>query len=383
MKLSMIYGLSDITRNLVGRSSKSENLRKKEFWAVNDVSFELKRGETLGIIGPNGSGKSTLLKMLNGIYWPDKGKITVNGRVGALIEVGAGFHPMLTGRENIYINGAILGMSKQEIAGKFEQIVAFADIGEFLDTPVKNYSSGMFVRLGFSIAAHCDPDILLIDEVLAVGDTGFRARCYDKIAELKKKSAIILVSHNMSAIGRVTNQCLVIHQGNLQYLGEPGKAIQNYLALFHKAEENQHQVAGTGEANISNFQVLDQNGAAQTAFEFGETVSIEFDLEVSKLYPQVMISLGFFDSESQYIAQCHSRYNKFKIENTNKKQKISIKIPQLPLNPGDYTMSIIIFDRDHARYLTWHDRAYRIRVKGDFFGGANVQFNALWSSRQY
>jgi len=197
LKRSMLYGIKDIARNTLGQSSHSHRLRKQEFWAVDDVSFEVKKGETLGIIGPNGAGKTTLLKMLNGIFWPDKGKITIKGRVGALIAVGAGFHPMLSGRENIYINGAILGMTKKDVDAKFDDIVEFADIGDFLDTPVKFYSSGMFVRLGFAVAIHCEPDILLVDEVLAVGDRNFQIKCFRKMHELKKKEdvSIVLVSH--------------------------------------------------------------------------------------------------------------------------------------------------------------------------------------------
>ena len=168
LKRSMLYGVKDIARNTIGLSSHSDKLRKGEFWALDNVSFEAKKGETFGIIGPNGSGKTTLLKLLNGIFWPDKGKISVKGNVGALIEVGAGFHPLLTGRENIYINAAILGMTKEETDKKFDVIVEFADIGDFLDVPVKHYSSGMFVRLGFAVAVHCEPDILLVDEVFAV-----------------------------------------------------------------------------------------------------------------------------------------------------------------------------------------------------------------------
>ncbi len=177
LKRSMFYSLSDISRNMLGFGSHPSRLRRDEFWALDDVSFEVKRGETLGLVGPNGAGKSTMLKMLNGIFWPDKGRITVRGRVGALIEVGAGFHPLLSGRENIYVNAAILGMGKKEVDRKFDSIVAFADIGDFLDAPVKHYSSGMFVRLGFAVAVHCDPDILLVDEVLAVGDTAFQSKC--------------------------------------------------------------------------------------------------------------------------------------------------------------------------------------------------------------
>ena len=174
LKHTMMYGMQDIARNSIGLKSCSDTLREGEFWALNDVSFEVKKGETLGIVGANGSGKSTLLKLLNGIFMPDKGRIEINGRVGALIEVGAGFHPMLTGRENIYVNGAILGMSKKEIDKKFDEIVDFADIGDFIDSPVKHYSSGMYVRLGFAIASHADLDILMVDEVLAVGDFRFK-----------------------------------------------------------------------------------------------------------------------------------------------------------------------------------------------------------------
>ena len=179
--------MKDLGSELIGRSNSHKDLRKDEFWAVQDVSFELRRGECLGLIGPNGSGKSTLLKMLNGLIKPDKGKITMRGRVGALIELGAGFNPILTGRENVYINGSVLGFNEKEISDKFESILEFADIGEFIDTPVQNYSSGMRVRLGFAVAAHMEPDVLLIDEVLAVGDMGFVIKCLNKMKSIMQK----------------------------------------------------------------------------------------------------------------------------------------------------------------------------------------------------
>jgi lipopolysaccharide transport system ATP-binding protein len=179
----MLYGVYDVARDMFGLNGHSEQLRNTEFWAIDDVSFNVKRGECLGIIGPNGAGKSTLLKMLNGILLPDRGKLTMRGRVGALIELGAGFHPMLTGRENIYVNGAILGLCKSDIDRKFDEIVAFAELKDFVDSPVKFYSSGMYVRLGFAVAVHLKPDVLLIDEVLAVGDDHFRSKCTHKIAQ--------------------------------------------------------------------------------------------------------------------------------------------------------------------------------------------------------
>ena len=232
LKKSMYYGAMDIGRNMLGLSSKSEILRKDEFWALNDISFEVKKGETLGIIGPNGSGKTTMLKLLNGIFWPDKGKITVRGRVGALIELGAGFHPLLTGRENIYINAAILGMTKNEVDKKFDDIIEFSDIGDFIDTPVKFYSSGMFVRLGFAVAAHSEPNILLVDEVLAVGDVGFQAKCFDKIGDLKNQgTAIIYVTHNMHQLSTFTQRAILFDYGIIRVDDNVNKAISEYKRL--------------------------------------------------------------------------------------------------------------------------------------------------------
>jgi lipopolysaccharide transport system ATP-binding protein len=230
LKRSMLYGVKDIAKNTLGMSSNSGTLRKKEFWAVDNISFEVKKGETLGIIGPNGSGKTTILKMLNGIFWPDKGKITIKGKTGALISVGAGFHPMLTGRENIYLNGAILGMSRDEVSRKFDDIVEFADIGDFLDTPVKFYSSGMFVRLGFSVAVHCDPDVLLVDEVLSVGDEKFRRKAFYKMEDLLKKATIVIVSHNLFQINKLCNKVIYLNGGIIKAKGNVEESIAKYYA---------------------------------------------------------------------------------------------------------------------------------------------------------
>lgn len=246
LKRSMLYGIKDIGMNTLGMSSHSDKLRKDEFWAVNDVSFELKRGETLGIIGPNGSGKTTLLKMLNGIFWPDKGKITVKGRVGALIEVGAGFHPLLTGRENVYINAAILGMTKEEVDEKFDDIIEFADIGDFIDTPVKFYSSGMFVRLGFAVAVHCEPDILLVDEILAVGDTEFRRKSSERMKELIEEGnkSIILISHNMQTVEAISDKAILLNGGKVLTSGNVNDVVARYDLLMRPHDK---KIAPTSE----------------------------------------------------------------------------------------------------------------------------------------
>ncbi|UYP47990.1 Vitamin B12 import ATP-binding protein BtuD [Candidatus Lokiarchaeum ossiferum] len=227
---SMVYTMKDVLRKIFGLKTHSEKLRKDEFWSVSNVSFQLKKGETLALIGHNGSGKTTLLQILNGIYTPDKGTIKYRGEMGALIGVGAGFHPDLTGSENIYVNGAILGMSKKTIDAKYNEIIEFADIGDFIDTPVKHYSSGMYIRLGFAISYQMEPDILLIDEVLAVGDEKFRAKCYQAINRYKERSAIILVTHDMNMVKKLATKVGVMDHGHLTMFEEdPSLGIKHYL----------------------------------------------------------------------------------------------------------------------------------------------------------
>ena len=238
----------------------SPPLRPGEFWAVNDVSFELRRGECLGLIGHNGAGKTTLLKMLNGLIKPDAGKITMRGRVGALIALGAGFNPILTGRENIYINGSVLGLSKKEIDGKIDEIIDFAEIGEFIDMPVQNYSSGMNVRLGFAVATAMNPDVLIIDEVLAVGDTSFRIKCYNAIRKILPTTAVILVSHSMFDIERVSSSTLVLSHGKTVSLGDVSEGIQMYnRQSVSNAQQEQstevsfHLFQGVVSADLTSF----------------------------------------------------------------------------------------------------------------------------------
>jgi lipopolysaccharide transport system ATP-binding protein len=233
----MLYGMQDLTRNMLGmrsasggsQSPKDLTLRRDEFWALKNVSFDLMRGEVLGVIGANGSGKSTLLRLLTGIFPPDGGEIVSCGRVGALIALGAGFHPHMTGRENVYLNGTILGMNRCELDEKFKDIVEFAEIGEFLDAPVSTYSSGMTVRLGFAIAIHSNPDIVIIDEVLAVGDAQFQRKCLDKVNDLRRQGkSLILVSHNMLNIKGICERSLLLHHGEQIALGPTGDVIPEY-----------------------------------------------------------------------------------------------------------------------------------------------------------
>lgn len=284
LRRSMYYGSIDVVKSTLGLAPKNNSLRPGEFWAVDDVSLELKRGSSLGVLGVNGSGKSTLLRLLNGIYQPDKGRIEVRGRTGALIALGAGFHPLMTGRENIYLNGVILGMSKKEIDRKFQSIVEFAEIGEALDAPVKTYSSGMNVRLGFAIAIHSVPDLLLVDEVLAVGDINFQKKCFDKILDLVRDgTSIIFVSHSVSAIERLCTQCLLMKEGRTLFYGNAREAVQRYFGDIHMdnlLKSSQSQIIGLGDVVFSNILVYQEDGDRNNPnIEFGKNIIIEFDYE--------------------------------------------------------------------------------------------------------
>ncbi len=245
LKRSMAYGIADLSKNLFGIKPETSKLRQAEFWALNDVNFELRKGETLGIIGANGSGKTTLLRLLSGIFPPDKGEIMVKGRIGTLVAIGAGFHPHMTGRENIYLNGTILGMDKQEIQKKFERITGFAEIDEFLDAPVSTYSSGMRVRLGFSIAIHCEPDILLVDEVLSVGDLSFANKSLQRMHEYRAKAnAVIFVSHRMEHVRVLCNRLILIDKGRMIYSGDTEQGIIEYEK---RAMDGRLNMLGAGE----------------------------------------------------------------------------------------------------------------------------------------
>ncbi|MCI5150985.1 MAG: ABC transporter ATP-binding protein, partial [Candidatus Electrothrix sp. MAN1_4] len=308
LKKSLWYGMQDLGSELIGqRHGGNGELRPDEFWAVSDVSFELKRGECLGLIGANGAGKSTLLKMLNGLIKPDKGRIEMNGRVGALIELGAGFNPILSGRENIYVNGSVLGFRKKEIDCKLQAIIDFSEIEEFIDSPVQNYSSGMKVRLGFAVAAQMEPDVLMIDEVLAVGDAAFRTKCIQVIAKLAKSSAIIFVSHSMPLIGRMCNKAILMSKGikSTDTFDVPSNILE-YLKL------NKSQIAFiTGEDIVQIDDIEVHSGGVttkSTSVEIRQFSNFELSFEVLAKKPlgDYLINLAFFDQEEKNVAETFS-----------------------------------------------------------------------------
>ena len=361
----MIYGISDIVRNMAGLKS-SHILRKEEFWAVDDISLTIKEGETLGIVGPNGAGKTTLLKLLNGIYWPDRGKIVVRGKVGALIELGAGFHPMLTGRENIYVNSAVLGMTKKEVDKKFDSIVDFSEIGDFLDTPVKHYSSGMYVRLGFSIAIHCEPDILLIDEVLAVGDEGFQKKCFNKLGEVKKNgTTILLVSHNMHNMSTFAEKIVLVNRGTAQYYNKVADGIKEYNRLFKQGNNLQaiEQIA-CGNEIISFYDVkIDRlklvPGDSFVAHLHYRTVTDYKDVEID-----VAIICA---ADSGLYFQATNRTFKKSIDLTEGEHEISIKIDSIYIHDSFAKVAIAVWSKNRHELLFW----WRIPVEFETIDGCN------------
>jgi len=304
LKHTMLYGMQDIAQTALKLPTHSENLRPGEFWAVRDVCFELKKGECLGIIGPNGAGKTTLLKMLNGIFMPDVGSIEIRGRVGALIQLGAGFHPLLSGRENIYVNAAIMGMSKTEIDGKFDSIVTFAGIGNFLDSPVKYYSSGMYVRLGFAVAAHMDPDVVLLDEVLAVGDIEFQEKCVRYMGKIcSSQKAVVVVSHSLYRVEVLCNRVLWLESGKVQILGDTKEVIHAYLAAQEEKREkgvldgsNVHDQAYP--IKIKKVELLDLKGRVKEKFAFGEGMLVRIYCETKKRVEAPLFNLRVFYGNS-------------------------------------------------------------------------------------
>lgn len=282
--------LPAVARRLMGRATKRSELGSDDFWALRDVSFEVNAGDALGIIGANGAGKSTALKILTGIMRPDRGSVRIQGRMRALIEVAAGFHPDLTGRENIFLNGAILGMSTGEVARKFDRIVDFSGIEPFIDTPVKRYSSGMMARLGFSVAAHLDPEVLLVDEILSVGDLAFQKKCYSYLQGLSEQGvAVVFVSHNMAAIARLCPQTMVLHQGEIQFMGSTDEAQQTYYSL---ADARLAAAEDNPGPTLESFEICDAGGIEKRVFLAGERCTVRASVRVDRHYPRFSLGLS-------------------------------------------------------------------------------------------
>ncbi len=359
--------------------TKSSNNKYEDFWALNDVSFEIKRGEAVGIIGRNGAGKSTLLKILSRITEPTKGKVSIKGRVASLLEVGTGFHPELTGRENIYLNGAILGMSRIEIKKKFDEIVDFSEVEKFLDTPVKRYSSGMYVRLAFAVAAHLEPEILVVDEVLAVGDAAFQKKCLGKMEDVAEKEGrtVLFVSHNMAAVEKLCQRGILLNRGNIQFIGKKSDAISQYLANFCSEStfslNNRQDRKGTGEIVITGIEIKDEQGQVLDTVHSGQNIDIYlyFDKKVTTNISQIIVSLAVKNNTDVPVFLQHNRLTRDDFGLIPEKGAFVCKIDKLPIPSSNYYCTYSIL-RD-GTYLDTLENAFQLSVvDGNFYGSGEV-----------
>lgn len=352
---------------------------KEEFWALRGVSVEISKGDIVGIIGRNGAGKSTLLKILTGITPPTEGEITMNGRVASLLEVGTGFHPELTGRENIFLNGAILGMTKKEIVKKFDEIVAFSGVEQFLDTPVKYYSSGMYVRLAFSVAAHMEPDILLVDEVLAVGDAEFQKKCLGKMEEVTKEEGrtILFVSHNMSAIQRLCPKTIWLEKGKVREFGKTEEVINHYLddasAQTTETRWEKDQAPGDDIAKLISARVVDESHNTIPFATANNKIGIEFTYEVLKSGHTPIPNIHIFTMRGETAFISHEEFDE-KL-GTIGKHRATMWIPKNLLNEGTYVAGIALSTMRPLKIHFYKQEALVFNVVEDIMNSRKLDFN--------
>ncbi len=362
---------------------KNNRQVRQEFWALNDVSLEVNRGEVVGIIGHNGAGKSTLLKILSRITEPTNGRITLYGRVASLLEVGTGFHPELTGRENIFLNGAILGMPSLEIRRKFDEIVSFAGIETFLDTPVKRYSSGMYVRLAFAVAAHLDSDILIVDEVLAVGDAQFQKKCLGKMDDISKQGGrtVLLVSHQMAAVANLCGKCIVLKNGRLDFEGDTKTAVARYIEGDQGAEskcEIASRRAAWATPYITSARVLSVDAREQDQFELGSGLIIElrYASDAAPKIKQPIMGIVIRHSTFGPAAAVNMRMNGFHPEPGGTAGTIRCKLERLPLLQGNYSVDLWLGDGPMDVDMVSEYLRFSI-VDADIYGTGQVPFSNL------
>lgn len=343
--------------------------RYEEFWALDDVSFEVRRGESFGIVGSNGSGKSTLLKCLTGILSPDRGTLAVNGSISALLELGAGFHPELSGRENIYLNGAILGMGKKIIDQRFDSIVAFSGLERFIDSPLKNYSSGMHAKLGFSVAIHAEPEILIVDEVLSVGDEAFRRKSGERISEMRANGAtIVFVSHGLGQVRSLCDRVMWLEKGVVRHVGAADEVLAEYVESATEAPAaNPHGARwGTGEIRFSSIELFDSNGESVTSLRPGEPADFRLRWSTSEPVPRPTLSFTLFSAEGAEVAGLNTSDRDGLPAVMEGSGEIRVQLATLPLVPGIYDLSVSFAGSERPKpYDLWF-KPFRFEMRTDF-----------------
>jgi lipopolysaccharide transport system ATP-binding protein len=384
----LLHRVGGAPLRMLGKNNSPPKEDLYSFWALKDVSLDVNQGEVLGIVGRNGAGKSTLLKILSRITSPTEGAVTLRGRLASLLEVGTGFHPELTGRENIFLNGAILGMRRAEITKRFDEIVAFAEVEKFLDTPVKHYSSGMYVRLAFAVAAHLDPEILVVDEVLAVGDLSFQKKCLGKMGEVSRGGRTVLfVSHNMAAIENLCSRGIVLHQGKLHYDGLAKDAVQYYLNSLSVQSGTGHVVElnGVGDRRsvvaplLKRLEFLTENDQPVTeGLPIGSRLKVKVHFDLPKPTANFNVGLGFNNSYGQRIFTAHSVFepNRSDQEHVGA-QVFACEIPSFTLTSGEYAVKVWL-DLKGSEADAIEDAAKIRVVESDFYGTGKVPWNGAF-----
>ncbi|HKY27541.1 MAG TPA: polysaccharide ABC transporter ATP-binding protein [Pyrinomonadaceae bacterium] len=376
-----IYHESEEKKSAFGRLTRRLRGNWDDFWALRDVTFEVERGEALGIIGQNGAGKSTILKLLYSITAPTKGKISVNGRLAALIEVASGFHPELTGRENVFLNGSLLGMKRREIKSKLDSIVDFAGVSAFIDTPVKRYSSGMYLRLGFSIAAHLDPDILLLDEVLAVGDAAFQSKCIERIHRLRKQgTTIIFISHNLGAVENLCDRVFLLRQGEIFRSGKPRDVISEYEHML----VNMPTSAPTGRADraaspvqIASVNFYNSAGRKTTTFATGDEVRAEVEFVAHEPVDDALIEIYFYSIFHNLHSHLSTDSKEVRLDLAKGRGTVEFFCPELPFEPSAFNVEASIRHRksDFTEHLDYKQAGSIHIVKGKAVHGGFHTFH--------
>lgn len=405
--VSKIYSLSHqktetlkdrLTRSLFGgiRNVRNEST-KEEFYALRDVSFEIQPGESVGIIGPNGSGKSTSLKILAGVTKPSSGRFELNGRLGSLIEVGAGFHPEMTGRENVFMNGSILGMSKKEVQRKFDSIVDFSGIEKFIDTPVKHYSSGMYIRLGFAVAIHNEPDIMLVDEVLAVGDLGFQKKCFEKMREFKDGGrTFILVSHTMSQIQMMCSRAILLNKGECVADGNPNDITGQYIDLSNPGmkptpvEKKEDQIKEEPPMTIEDLRLMLPDGSSSHRIDINQPITLEFDFR-SHINLNNPLCVILIKRAGMRIYSSNTRILQLDLGIFPSQGTVRCEIPAISLIPNEYDVEIYVA-RDPGVDIYGHalfDRFFSIipppdiNQLGCYFSSEPIERDVLFARGQW